>query len=74
MSRPQNSFEPNQGPKNSPVWSKKGPNNSKSRSTLRVRIEGNIENRNCYGIRIDYDKEVDKEEEKEKEEEKVKGT
>ena len=48
-------FEPNPCPKNSPVWSRKAQNNSKIRSTFRVRIEGIIENGNCYCIRIDYD-------------------
>ena len=46
--------------------------NSKIRSTLRVRIEGNIENGNCYCIRIDYDdnyEEVNKKEEEEEEKE-----
>ena len=50
----------------------KAPNNSKIRSTLRVRIEGNIENGNCYCIRIEYDD--DNEEVEEEEEEKVQGT
>ena len=76
-------FEPNPGPKNSPVWSRKAQNNSKIRSTLRVRIEGNIENGNCYCIWIEYDadneeveEEVEEEDEegKEDEEEKVQGT
>ena len=74
MSIPRTVFEPNPGPKNSPVWSKKAPNNSKIRSTLRVRIEGNIENGNHYCIRIDYDddnEEVEEEEEKEVEEESI---
>ena len=47
---------------------------SKIRSTLRVIIEGNIENRICYCIQIDYDdgnEEV--EEENEEEEEKKEG-
>ena len=54
--------------------------NSKIRSTVRVRIEGNIKNRNCYCIQIDYDddnEKVEEEEEEEKkdgEEEKVQGT
>ena len=46
---------------------------TKIRPTLRVRIEGNIENGNCYCIRIDYDdntEEVNKKEEEEEEEEK----
>ena len=38
-----------------PVWCKKTLKNLKIRSTLRVRIKGNIENGNCYCIRIDYD-------------------
>ena len=42
--------------------------NSGIRSKLRIRIEGNIENRNCHCIRVDYDD--DKEEEKENGEEK----
>ena len=33
---------------------------------LRERIEGNIENRNCYCIRIDYDDDNEEEEEEEK--------
>ena len=60
-------------PQKCPVWCKKALKNSKIRSTLRVRIEGNIENGNCYCIRIDYDdnnEEVDKKEEEEEEEEK----
>ena len=52
-------------PQKCPVWCKKALKNSKIRSTLRVRIEGNIENGNCYCIRIDYD---DNNEEKEEEE------
>ena len=51
----------------------KSPKNSKIRSTLRVRIEGNIENGNCYCIQIDYDdnnEEVEEKEEEEEEEEK----
>ena len=51
----------------------KRPKQLKIRSTLRERIEGNIENRNCYCIRIDYDddNEEEKEEEEEEGEEKV---
>ena len=43
---------------------------TKIRPTLRVRIEGNIENGNCYCIWIDYDdnnEEVEEEEEEEEE-------
>ena len=54
-------------PQNSVIWFKKASNNSKIRLTLRVTIEGNIENRNCYCIRIDYDDD-NEEIEKEKEE------
>ena len=65
-------------PQKCPVWCEK-PQNSKIRSTLKVRIEGNIENGNCYCIRIDYDdnneeveeKEEEEEEEEEKDEEKL---
>ena len=39
---------------------KNGPNNSNSRSTLRVRIEENIETRNCYCNQIDYDDDNEK--------------
>ena len=44
-------------------------NNSKIRSTLRVKIEGNIENVNCYCVRIDFDDNNEQVEEKEEEEE-----
>ena len=53
----------------------KSPLKLKIRSTLKVRIEGNIENGNCYCIRIDYDdnnEEVEEKEEEEEEEEKDK--
>ena len=43
--------------------------NSKISSTLRERIEGNIENRNCYCIWIDYDDDNKEEEEEEEGEE-----
>ena len=56
-------------PQNCFVWCKKALKNSKIRSTLRVRIEGNIENGNCYCIRIDYDDNNEEVEEKEEEEE-----
>ena len=56
-------------PQKCPVWCKKALKNSKIRSTLRVRIEGNIENGNCYCIRIDYDDNNEEVEEKEEEEE-----
>ena len=51
-----------------PRLAQKAPNNSKIRWRLRVRIEGNIENGNCYCIQIEYDddnEEVEKEEEEE---------
>ena len=54
-------------PQKCPVWCKKALKNSQIRSTLRVRIEGNIE--------IDYDdnnEEVEEKEEEEEEEEKDK--
>ena len=56
-------FKPSPGPKNSPIWPRKAPNNSKISSTLREMIEGNIESRNCYCIRIDYDDDNEEEEE-----------
>ena len=59
-------------PQKYPVWYKKALKNFKIRSTFRVRIEGNIENGNCYCIRIDYDD--DNEEVEEEEEDKVNGT
>ena len=49
------------------MWHK--PLNVKIRSTLRVRIEGHIENSNGYCIQIDYDDNNDEVEEEEEEEE-----
>ena len=43
--------------------------NSKIRSRLKVRIEGNLENRNCYCSQVDYDDNNEEEEEEEKGEE-----
>ena len=56
-------------PQKCPILCKKALNNYKIRSTLRVRIEGNIENGNCYCIRIDYDDNDEKVNKKEEEEE-----
>ena len=44
-----------QTPKIAPFGPKKASNISTIRSKLRVRIEGNIEKRNCHCIRVDYD-------------------
>ena len=53
----------------------KSPNNSKLSLTSREGIEGNIENRNCYCIPIDYDDDNEEEEEEEEEgEDRVQGT
>ena len=66
-------LNPEQAPKIAPFGQKKkGRNSSNIRSTLRIRKEGNIESRNCYCIRIDYDddnEEVENVEEEEEEEE-----
>ena len=57
ISRPQSRFAPD-SPQKAPIY-------SKTTSKTKVKIEGNIENRNFYWIREDYDDDNEEEEEDE---------
>ena len=47
MRKPQNSFEPNPDPKNSPLGPQKVKNDPKIKSKSKVRIQEDIENKSC---------------------------
>ena len=66
---PEQVFEHNPDPQNSPVLPKKAPNNSKISSKFRLRIERNIENRNCHSSLVDCDDDNEEEEEEKDEKE-----
>ena len=53
MSRPQNSFEPNTDPKNSPLVPQKVKIDPKIKSNSKVRIERTTENKSCSPTRVD---------------------
>ena len=58
-------------PKIAPFGPKKAQTRIEKKETLKIRMEGNIENSNCYCIWVHYDDDNEEEEEKEEEEENV---